>query len=58
MHDDHPLNERTDGLQRTSRPPMDDDENEVSNSVLTWMTIFSFAIFGLGLSIAVIFDGL
>jgi hypothetical protein len=58
MHDDLPLSERTDGLQRTSRPPMDDDSKEVSNSVLTWMTIFSFAIFGLGLSIAVIFDGL
>jgi hypothetical protein len=37
---------------------MDDDAKEVSNSVLTWMTILSFAIFGLGLSIAVIFDGL
>jgi hypothetical protein len=58
MHDDHPPNERTDGLQRTSRPPMDDDAKEVSNNILTWMTICSFAIFGLGLSIAVIFDGL
>jgi hypothetical protein len=58
MHDDHPLNKRTDGLQRTSRPPIDDDAKEVSNSVLTWVTIFSFAIFGLGISIAVIFGGL
>jgi hypothetical protein len=58
MYDDHPLNKRTDGLQRTSRPPMDDDAKEVSSSVLTWMTIFSFSIFGLGLSIAGIFDGL
>jgi hypothetical protein len=58
MHDDHPLSDRTDGLQRTSRPPMDDDAKEVSNSVLTWMSIFSFVIFGLGLSIAGIFDGL
>jgi hypothetical protein len=37
---------------------MDDGAKEVSSSVLTWMTIFSLAIFGLGLSIAVIFDGL
>ena len=58
MHDDLPLSERTGGVQRASNPPMDGDAKAVSNSVLTWMTIFSFAIFGLGLSIAVIFDGL
>jgi hypothetical protein len=58
MHDDLPLSERTGGVQRASNPLMDGDAKAVSNSVLTWMTNFSFAIFGFGLSIAVIFGGL
>jgi len=59
MHDDHSPSERTGGAQRKSTHPMDDDDaKSVSNSVLTWMTILSFLIFGLGLSIAVIFGGL
>jgi Domain of unknown function (DUF4396) len=58
MHDDHSPSERTGGAQRTSKPGMDGDAKWVSNSVLTWMTILSFLIFGLGLSIAVIFRGL
>ncbi len=57
-HDDHSPSEPTGGAQRTSKPPMDDDAKSVSNSVLTWMTILSFVIFGLGLSISVISGGL
>ena len=41
-----------------SEQPMDNDIKPVANSVLTWMTILSFVVFGLGLSIAVIFGGL
>ncbi len=58
MHDDHSPSEHTGGAQPTSKPPMDDDAKSVSSSVLTWMTILSFVIFGLGLSISVIFGGL
>jgi hypothetical protein len=58
MHDDHLPNEPTGGEQRTSKPPMDGDSKSVSNSVLAWMTLLSFVIFGFGLSIAVIFGGL
>jgi hypothetical protein len=58
MHDDHSPSERTGGAQRTSKPSMDGDVKSVSNRVLTRMTILSFLIFGLGLSIAVIFGGL
>ena len=58
MHDDLELSEQTGGVQRASKPPMDGDAKAVSNSVLTWMTMFSFAIFGFGLSVAVIFGGL
>jgi DNA-binding FrmR family transcriptional regulator len=58
MHDDHSPSQYTGGAQTTSKPPMDDDAKSVSNSVLTWMTILSFVIFGLGLSISVIFGGL
>ena len=58
MHDNHPPGERTGGVQRASKSTMNRDAKAPSNSVLTWMTIFSFAIFGLGLSIAVLFGGL
>jgi hypothetical protein len=58
MHDDPLPNEPTSGEQRTSKPPIDDDLKSVSNSVLAWMTLLSFVVFGFGLSIAVIFGGL
>jgi len=58
MHDNHTPSERTGGVQRKSKPPMDDDVKPVSNSVLTWMTILSFVVFGLGLSVAIAFGGL
>lgn len=58
MHDDHSPNERTSGEQLTSKLPIDGDVESVSNSVLAWMTILSFVIFGLGLSIAIIFGRL
>ena len=58
MHDDHSPSEHTGDAQPTSTPPMDNDAKSVSNTVLSWMTILSFVIFGLGLSIAVIFGGL
>jgi hypothetical protein len=37
---------------------MDDDVKSVSNIVITWMTILSFLVFGLGISIAIAFGGL
>ncbi len=57
MHPDLPLREHTGGMQGASMPPMDGDAKAVSNSVLTWMTLLSFAIFGFGLSVAVIYGG-
>jgi hypothetical protein len=47
-----------DDKQPKSKPPMDGDAKQVSTSVLTWMTILSCVIFGLGLSIAIIFGGI
>jgi hypothetical protein len=58
MHDDHLPNEPTGGELRASKPPMDGDTKPVSSSVLTWMTLLSFVIFGFGLSIALILGGL
>lgn len=58
MHDNHTPSERSGGLKRKSKPPIDDDVKPVSNSVLTWMTILSFLVFGLGLSVAIAFGGL
>jgi len=58
MHDAHSPHEHTGGEQRTSKLPVDGDMKPVSNSVLAWMTILSFVIFGFGLSLAVIFGGL
>ena len=58
MHDHETPSERTGGVQRKSKPPMDHDVKPVSNSVLTWMTILSFLVFGLGLSVAIAFGGL
>jgi hypothetical protein len=58
MHDNHTPSERTGGVQRKSEPAMDDDVKPVSNSVLAWMTILSFVVFGFGLSVALSFGGL
>jgi Domain of unknown function (DUF4396) len=58
MDDDHLPNEPTSGGQRKNKAPMDGDMKPVSNSVLAWMTLLSFVIFGFGLSIAVFFGGL
>ncbi|MFZ0246633.1 DUF4396 domain-containing protein [Candidatus Binatus sp.] len=58
MHDNHPPSEQSGGVQQESKTPMDDDVKAVSNSMLTWMTILSFVVFGSGLSIAIIFGGL
>ena len=57
-HDNHSPGEHSGGVQRKSNPPTDDEVKSVSNSVLTWMTILSFFVFGLGLSIAMVFGGL
>ncbi len=55
---DHDMSgEHTGGGQPKSKPPMDGDAKQVSTSVLTWMTILSFVIFGLGLVLAVVFGG-
>ena len=37
---------------------MDGDVKSVSTSILAWMTLLSLLVFGLGLSIAIIFGGL
>jgi hypothetical protein len=58
MHGHHTPGEHSGGGQPKSKPPMDRDARPVSTSVLTRMTILSFVIFGLGLSIAVIFGGI
>ena len=59
MHDNHsPSDSATGAVQQRNKPPMDGDVKSVSSNVLTWMTILSFLILGLGLSIAVIFGGL
>ncbi len=57
-HDIHKPSEPTGDMQQKSMPPMGGDVNPVSNSVLAWMTILSFLVFGLGLFIAVVFGGL
>jgi hypothetical protein len=53
MHDNPSPSEYSGGVQRKSKPPIDDAVKSVSNRVLAWMTILSFLIFGLGLSIAI-----
>jgi len=51
--DNRSPSERSGGVQRKSKPPMDGDVKSVSNRVLTWMTILSILVFGLGLSLAI-----
>lgn len=58
MNDTHSPSESSGSAQRKSKPPMGDDVKLASNSVLTWMTILSFLVFGLGLSITIGFGGL
>jgi hypothetical protein len=58
MQDDHSPSDRTGGAQPMSKQSIDGDVKSVSNGVLAWMTILSFLIFGLGLSLAVVFGGL
>ena len=45
-------------MQPKSKSPMDGHVKSISTGVLTWMTILSCVIFGLGLFIAIIFGGL
>ncbi len=58
MRDNHSPNEQSGGIQESSKHPMDSDAKVVSRSMLTWMTLLSFAVFGFGLMIAHIFGGL
>lgn len=57
MHDNHASGDRTGTVQPKSKPPMDGHVKRVSTSALIWMTFLSCLIFGLGLSIAIIFGG-
>lgn len=58
MQGNHSPNEHAGNGPRKSKPPMAGDMKSVSNSVLIGMTILSVLVFGLGIAIAVIFDGL
>jgi Domain of unknown function (DUF4396) len=58
MHDNQTASEHMGGGQPKSKPPMDGDAKPVSTGILTWMTILSCVIFGLGLSIAIIIGGI
>jgi hypothetical protein len=58
ISDNRSPGESSGSVQQKNKPPMDADAKSVSNSTLAWMTILSFVIFGLGLSIAFIFGGL
>jgi len=57
-HDNDSPGERSGGVQRKSKAPMNNDVKSLSNSVLAWMAILSFVVFGLGLSIAMVLGGL
>ncbi len=57
MTDSHTPGEHNGNVQQEGEPRMDGDVKPVSTSVLTWMTILSCVIFGLGLAIAVIYGG-
>ena len=57
MHDNHTASERTGSVEPKSKP-VNGDVKLVSNSVLSRMTILSFLVFALWLSIAIIFGGL
>ncbi|MDQ2949842.1 MAG: hypothetical protein M3Y27_28555, partial [Acidobacteriota bacterium] len=53
-----PPGERSGGLQEKGEMVMDDGAKPVSNILLAGMTLLSFLIFGLGLSVAIAFGGL
>jgi len=53
IDDTHSLGGPSGVAQRKTTPSIDDDAKSVSNSVLAWMTILSFLVLGLGLSIAI-----
>ena len=53
-----PPSERSGGLQKQSEHAMDNGVKPVSNILLAGMTVLSFLILGLGLSIAIAFGGL
>jgi len=53
VHEIHVAGEQSDGAKQKNRPAMDGDAKPVSIRVLTWMTILSCVILGLGLSIAI-----
>ena len=57
-HVHHAPSDRTGADHPESNPTTDRAEMPVSTSVLTWMTILSWMIFGLGLSVATIFGGM
>jgi hypothetical protein len=57
-HEYHLAGEQSDGGTQKSKPAKGGDAKPVSPNVLTWMTILSCVIFGLGLSIAIIFGGI
>ncbi len=54
----HTPGEYSGGGQAMTKPEKGGDAKPVSSSVLTWMTMLSWVIFGLGLSIAIIFGGI
>ena len=58
MNDTRSSSEDSGVAQKKTTHSMDSDEKKVSNSVLTWMTTLSFLVFGLGLSITIVFGGL
>ncbi len=55
MHDDHAPSERTNSAQLENKGAMDGKVEKVSSGALIWMTLLSFVILGLGLSIAILF---
>jgi hypothetical protein len=57
-HEHHRAGEQSDGGIQKSKSAKGGDAKPVSPNVLTWMTILSCVIFGLGLSIAIIFGGI
>lgn len=58
MHDNPIPSEGTGSMQRKREAPKDGDVKLVSHSVLAWMAIISFGVFGVGVSIAIIGGGL
>ncbi len=55
IHDDHTPSQRTNSAQLENKAAMDGEVEKVSSGALIWMTLLSFVILGLGLSIAIIF---